>query len=133
MSNKVLILENNINYLSGLEAKLKSVGFEALTFDNLSSINELLEFIIVNKINYILADSEIPNFKSHDIVEAIRRENYLNEILFFIYSGENNAAGKNKLLNSGADYYFDKNELNLDQLIYKICKIIENKKKLNFS
>ena len=130
MSKKIFIIEDDFNVLSSLEAKFRIAGIEVQASDGMEEIINILQKIIQYKPNYIILDLILPYIDGFELLSAIKANEYEHRtpvIVFTDLSDEDSQVRCEKL---GANYYFVKNELNVDDFVKKIKKIIANREKI---
>jgi DNA-binding response OmpR family regulator len=131
MGGKVLIIDGSINFLYGLETKLIISGIDAITCDGTGYIEDIMHTIRQEKINFILSDLELPNFNGLDVLKWIKSESDFSQIPFFVYSFVADDAVKARARNLGANHYFLKDNIGMDELLIKLQKILLNQNKIN--
>lgn len=130
MDKRIHIIEDNVNILSGLQAKFSSLGMGVSTSDGSGDIEHIVRAIIAQKPHYIILDLILPLLDGLEILKNIKANENIHNIPVFVFSDFSEEDLKNKCLNLGADYYFLKNEFNLDQFIEKVIRIINNREKV---
>jgi len=130
MIKKIHIIEDNVNILGGLQAKFSSLGMEVSISDGSGDIEHIMRAIIKIKPHYIILDLILPLVEGLEILQSIKANENIHSIPVFVFSDFSENDLKNKCLNLGADYYFVKNEFNLDQFVDKVIRIINNREKL---
>src|SRR3989339_1147960 len=130
MIKKIHIIEDNVNILGGLQAKFSSLGMEVSISDGSGDIEHIMRAIIKIKPHYIILDLILPLVEGLEILQSIKANENIHSIPVFVFSDFSENDLKNKCLNLGSDYYFVKNEFNLDQFVDKVIRIINNREKL---
>jgi DNA-binding NarL/FixJ family response regulator len=130
MEGKVLIIDGNVNFLYGLETKLVVSGTDTITCDGTGYVNDIIHTIRQEKINFIIADLELPDFNGLDVLERIKSESDFSQIPFFVYTFLNDESIKIKAQNLGAMYYFLKDDIGMDEFLIKLQKILSNQNKI---
>ncbi len=126
MSEKILIIEDDINILSALQAKLAIEGFETATEDSNDEQENIMARMRVFGPDFIIMDIVLPRLDGAKLLYAIRAEEEGRKIPVFVFtdvSDEDTRAMSAKL---GANYYFLKTDLNIDDFVGKVKKIIRN-------
>lgn len=130
IDRKALIIDGNANFLYGLETKFVISGFDVHTYDGTGHVDDIMQLLRQEKINFIVSDLELPNFKGLDALEKIKGEPIFSQIPYFIYTFIDDEKIKIKSLNLGANYYFLKAEIGLDEFSAKVNKILLNQEKI---
>jgi DNA-binding response OmpR family regulator len=130
MVSKALIIDGNANFLYGLETKFVVSGIDVLTYDGTGYVEDIMQLLRQEKINFIISDLELPNFNGLEALEKIKAEPTFSQIPYFIYTFINDEKVKIKSLNLGANYYFLKEEIGLDEFSLKVKKILFNQEKI---
>jgi len=130
MSKKIFIIEDDINLLSGLQAKLRIEGFSVITSSGHCDINELINNIKLSNPNYIILDLILPVLDGFEVIKRIKADKDLSGISVFIFTslGDDDSGHRSKKF--GADYYFIKDNFAIDDFILKFKKIIKNKERV---
>lgn len=126
MAKKIFIIEDEVNLLYGLEAKFRVEGFDVAT-DQGSDKESVLEKIKNIKPDYIILDIILPLFDGFELLSEIKQDPLIFRIPLFIFTNLSDQDSRRKGINSGADYYLIKSELNLDEFVEKFKKIIRNR------
>ena len=129
MQKKVLIIEDDSTILYGLKAKFSSVGVSVLANNGVGEINDVIHEIRVNKPEYIILDLILQGFDGFEMLSTIKAEIVDLKISIFIFSNIIDKNSREKCESLGADYYFLKNEFNIDEFVDKVLRIIKNKEK----
>ena len=130
MAEKILILGNEAIFVDSLKAKLSADNYEILSNSAGKEINEIILFIKLNKPNYIIQNLYLPRAEDFELLKAIKSDDIISSIPIFVINDSADNKIKKKCDNLGADYFISKNNLNIDDLVKKINKIINNFKKI---
>ncbi|MDP2766786.1 MAG: response regulator, partial [Candidatus Methanoperedens sp.] len=84
MSKKILIIEDDVNILYGLQAKLSVEGFSVKAEAGDSGIEEILFKIKFFKPDYVILDLMLPMIDGFDVLSAIKADNEISGIPVFI-------------------------------------------------
>ncbi|MFH0923526.1 MAG: response regulator [Candidatus Falkowbacteria bacterium] len=130
MSKKIFIIEDDINLLSGLQAKLSVEGFSVIASSGNCDIDELINNIKLSKPDYVILDLILPVLDGFEILKIIKADKDLSGISVFIFTslGDDDSRHRSKRL--GADYYFIKDDFMIDDFVLKFKKIISNKERI---
>lgn len=129
MSKKILLVEDDINLLSGLQAKLRVEEFEVFT-DSGSEKGEIIEKIRSLKPNYIILDLILPEVDGFEILKEIKANPELADSQVFVFTSLSDTDSRQRADKLGADLYLLKTEFNLDEFVEKFKKIIANAGKI---
>ena len=126
MSKKIFIIEDDINILSSLQAKLSVEGFSVIASSGHCDMDELINNIKLSKPNYIILDLILPVLDGFEVIKRIKADKDLSGTSVFIFTslGDDDSQHRSKRL--GADYYFIKDNFVIDDFILKFKKIISN-------
>lgn len=127
---KFYIIDDDVNYAFSLKAKLSATGFKAEIIPNIISCEEVILDIKKYWPDFIILEPALYIIDGLKLLYDIRRGEGAVRAPIFIYTNSNNEEIKNRASNYGAEYYFTKNNLIIDDLIEKINKIILNKDKI---
>lgn len=126
---KIFIVEDDANILAGLEAKFGLIGLETDSDNGLGTQEEILALLVQSKPDYIILDLILPNIDGFDMLKAIKAEAELAKTKIFVFTYLSDTDSRTRGAELGADFYFIKSELNLDEFVSKISKIISNQSK----
>lgn len=127
---KIFIIEKDKFFSSSLEAKLSYGGFEVKLPYDLNNNWFLVQEVKLYNPNFIILEPDLPLSYGQEILGDIKKENNISNIPIVLFS-EMAEDYINKLLNQGANYYFSKKNLDLDDFVNTISKIARNKYKLD--
>lgn len=131
MAKKIFIIEDDVVLLYGLQAKFKVDGFETVIHDGTGTINTVLEQIKLALPNAIVLDLILPGMEGFELLKSIKTDNETNNIPIFIFTNYTDKAIKERCQNIGAEYYYIKSELNIDEFVAKVKKTINNLDKIS--
>ncbi|MBA3047853.1 response regulator [Patescibacteria group bacterium] len=129
MSKKIFIIEDDINLLSGLQAKLRVDGFLVETSSGNCGINELVNNIKLSKPDYIILDLILPCLDGFEILKSVKSGKDLQGVPVFIFTNLSDEDTRSRSKKLGADYYFIKDDFMIDDFVLKFKKIISNKER----
>ena len=128
MSKKILIVEDDINISTGLQAKFRIEGMEVMVNNGTEKIKDIIDNINTNKPNYIILDLLLPEIDGFDLLSAIKANAHSAKTPVFVFTNLTDRDTREQCEKLGANYYFSKNDFNIDEFVTKINKIIENTK-----
>ena len=128
MQYKVLIMDNDANSLFSLQNKFISEGFVVIIHNGLGNLENLKQFINSLKLDLIISELNFTNIDPFELFNFIKSEPSLAQTPIFIYTFQNQTLLKDKCRNLGINYFYSKNELNLDEFIEKVKKTLSNLK-----
>ena len=129
MGKKIFIIEDNVNILAALKAKLSVLGFEVDTNLGNGNINEIKHNIIKFGPDFIILDLILPEVSGFDILKMIKHDEHIYQHLstpVFIFADLSDEDIKKRCDTLGADYFFVKNDFNIDEFVTKVKKIMHN-------
>jgi len=129
MIQKTFIIEDDVNTLYALQNKLSAAGFKTATDFGASDDDELYEKIEKFKPDAIILDLLLPRTDGYRLLSRIKKDDELNKVSIFVFTNMSDADSREKCLKIGAECFFVKNKVNIDELIEKIEKITGRKKK----
>ena len=120
----ILVVEDELNLHEALKLNLEMEGYEVTSaYDG----NEALKKVENAYFDLIIMDIMLPELDGISVTESIRVHN--NEVPILMLSAKNAPADKVLGLKKGADDYLTK-PFNLDELLIRVAKLIENTKRL---
>jgi len=131
MAKKIFIIEDDAALLYGLRAKFRVDDFETVIHDGTGTINAALEQIKLALPNAIVLDLILPDMEGFELLKSIKANKETNSIPIFIFTNYTDKAIKERCQNIGAEYYYIKSELNIDEFVAKVKKTIVNREKIN--
>lgn len=131
MEKKIYIVEDDANILYSLQAKLSLAGFQIEVNNGNVEIENLMDNIKKSKPNFIILDLILPKLDGFDVVKAIRADQDVSNLPIFIFTNLSDQDTRSRGLALGVNYFFIKNDFNVDDFVVKIKKIIENLEKIS--
>jgi DNA-binding response OmpR family regulator len=129
MNRKIFIIEDDINILTSLRAKLTVEGFSVIAEDGTGNITGLITKLRTSHPDYIILDLILPSIDGWDVVRMIKSDNELSHIPVLIFTNISDADSRTKGASLGIEYYFIKDDLIIDEFVDKVKKIILNREK----
>lgn len=126
MNKKILIIEDDTNILSGLQAKLRVEGLEVLINNGTDEISYVINKINTEKPDYIILDLLLPKIDGFELLSAIKAGDHGAKTPVFIFTNLADKDSQEKCNRLGAEHYFIKSDFNFDDFVEKIKKIISN-------
>jgi len=130
MNKKIFIIEDNVNFLYGLQAKFSSEGFTIATANGNESLIELKRKVAESGAEYIILDIVLPKFDGFEVLHTLKADDHTAKLPVFIFSNLDDKDTREKCEKLGAEQFFKKHELMLDEFVQKIIKIINNREKI---
>ena len=84
-NKKILIIEDDVNLLYGLQAKFRVAGFEVIT-DEGADETEAMEKVKVLRPDYIILDIILPKINGFDILSEIKSDPAISKMPIFIFT-----------------------------------------------
>jgi len=103
MKNRILLLEDDISLIDGLQYSLNKNGFE---LEIARTINEAMELIAENKYDLLLLDVTLPDGISFSICERVRKAG--NQVPIIFLTALDEEVNVIRGLDSGGDDYITK-------------------------
>ena len=121
-NKKILIIEDEITLLEAIERKLKIEGFQTITaMDG----KEGMRKIETEKPDLILLDIMMPVMDGFEVLEEMKRKEYLPKIPVIIISNSGQPVEIEKALSLGVRDYLVKAEFSPDEVLNKVNNIIK--------
>ncbi len=120
---KFYLIDNHINYLSGLEAQLRSIDCQV--FANHGDSEEIHAFrdILRHQPNIIIMDVVFPSLRGFSLLHRLQADHYTNNIPIVVYTSILNKHLEDESINKGAWQFFIKENFSPERLIDRISKI----------
>ncbi len=125
MSKKIFIIEDDVNILYGLQAKFRVEGFNIQLSSGEEEVREIVDNINFFEADYLILDLILPNVDGFDIIKQVRT-NIGNSLPIFVFSDASENDIQTRAKDFGANYYFIKNEINIDEFMDKVLRIMKN-------
>ncbi|NCQ16090.1 response regulator [Candidatus Falkowbacteria bacterium] len=130
MAKKILLIEDDVNLLYGLQAKFSVEGFSVAT-DAGSEKEEILEKIRALKPDYVILDIILPRVDGFEVLKEIKTDPQFTGLPVYIFTNLSDDDSRERAAKLGADLYLLKIDFNLDEFVEKFKKIISNAEKIN--
>ena len=130
MKKQFFIIEDDVNILYAVQAQLRVNNFDTYIDNGIHGIETLLDSIQTEMPDYIILDLILPHVDGFELLEQIKSNNVISSIPVFIFTNLSDEDTKMIVEKMGVDYHFIKSEMNVEQFVRKIIKIIHNKAKL---
>ncbi len=130
MNKNIFIIEAEINMSLALETQFRVLGMTVNTCCGLEQIEEIVKQLKLSAIDYIIFNIDLPQTNGLALLEEIKSDQDINSIPIFVFTDENGEKIKKQCQQLGADYYFLKNEFNIEEFASKVNKIITNREKI---
>ena len=131
MHKKIFIIEDDVNILYGLQAKLSVEGFTVTVENGNSSTEEIIEKIEEVKPDIIVLDLILPQVDGFQLLMKIKSNREIGAIPVFVFTNLSDEDSRKKGISLGVDHYLIKQDLNIDSFVDKVKKIIENRDKVS--
>jgi len=128
---KILIIEDDVNVLHGLEAMFRVDGFEVLLDSGDFLIKDIIHKIKIKKPDYIILDLVLPKVDGFELLNFIKSDEDVFMIPIFVFSDMSDEDIRVRCHNLGADYFFLKQDLNIQEFFSRVKKIIINRQKIH--
>lgn len=124
----IFIIEDDINILYGLQAQFRVEGFEVKLSSGEEGIQELVDNINFFNTDYLIMDVILPNLDGFEVIKKVR-ENIGNSLPIFVFSDVSEQDVKTRSKDYGNNFYFLKQEVDIDKFTQRVLKIMENREK----
>lgn len=127
MSKKVFIIEDEESILYGLQDHFTSDGYDVEISAADEELEDLLNRIKTVKPGYVILDLVLPKLDGLEILKRIKTDDETSDIQVLIFTDLSDEDSKTRSVGLGANYYFLKSELDIDEFVSHVEKIMENK------
>lgn len=124
---KISLIGKDINFLTGLQSRFSVEGFEVEIGKNTPDKTPLIHWLKRKLPDYVIVEMSEPYYESLEIVKRAKREDELHRPLFFIFSLLPQEELRDRSLSCGADFFFLKEELDMDTFLISFKRIIKNR------
>jgi DNA-binding NarL/FixJ family response regulator len=132
MSRKVFIIEDDVNLLSGLTAKISALGLEVIGNQGCGNIHTIMDQLLLSEADYIILDLTLPEVDGCQLLALIKENHEAVKAPVFVFSDMSDTDIKSRCEALGADFYFLKSEFNIDDFAQKVKNIIVVREKHHF-
>jgi len=130
MEKNIFIIEADINTSLALDAKFRIEGMTVVTNNGLGQIEEIVKQLKLTEVDYIILNIDLGQTNGLALLEEIKSDQEISSIPIFIFTDENKENTKKQCQQLGAEYYFIKSEINIEEFVNKVNKIILNREKI---
>ena len=130
MKKRFFIIEDDVNILYAVQAQLRVHHFDTYIDNGVHGIETLLDSIQTEMPDYIILDLILPHIDGFELLDQIKNNNIISSIPIFVFTNLSDEDTKVIVEKMGVEYHFIKSEMNVEQFINKILKIIDNKSKI---
>jgi len=127
MSKKIFIIEDDESILYGLQDHFTSDGYEV----EISAADEELEDLLVRikktKAAYVILDLVLPKLDGTEILKRIKGDDETSDVQVLIFTDLSDEDSRTRSVGLGANFYFLKSELDINEFADHVEKIIENR------
>lgn len=131
MDIKVLLIEDDINMVSALEAKFKLLDIATFRYSQEGGQYNIINQIHEIRPDCVLLELLLTRYNGFDLLQFIRGENLDYDLPVFIYTSLGDDETRASCATLGANYIFKKSEFSIDEITVSVKKIITNQRKLN--
>ncbi|MBC8403281.1 MAG: response regulator [Candidatus Marinimicrobia bacterium] len=126
---KFLLVDDDPGVVEIISGYLKQ---ENAVIDSTTSSTEAYEKIVAQKPDCVILDIMMPELDGLELCKQLRREPVLKDLKIVILSGKSYEFDRSRAFSFGADGYFLKPILDIDQFINDLQRIIDDKLELQF-
>jgi two-component system alkaline phosphatase synthesis response regulator PhoP len=130
MHKKIFIIEDDINILFGLQAKLSVEGFTVTVENGNSTVEEIIEKVKEVRPDIVVLDLILPQVDGFQLLMMLKSDKELMGTPVFIFTNLSDEDSQKKSESMGGDFYLIKSQLNIDEFIDKVKKILQNQDKV---
>ncbi|PLX22169.1 hypothetical protein C0584_00240 [Candidatus Parcubacteria bacterium] len=130
MKKRFFIVEDDVNILYAVQAQLRVKGFDAFVDNGAHGIETLIDSMETEQPDFIILDLILPHIDGFELLSSIKANNMISSIPVFVFTNLSDEDTKTIVEKMGVDYHFIKSEMNVEEFVRKVVKIIHNKSKL---
>lgn len=120
---KILIVEDDLSTMEAVAFKLGQKGFLASVAIN---GEEAIERLKREKYDLVLLDLLLPKKDGFDVIKEIKNNGHSKNAKIIVFSNLNQEDNISKAIKMGADSYFVKVDVGINELVDKIIKELNN-------
>ena len=128
---KISLVGKDVNFLNGLQARLNLEGFHVEVNRPYSDKIQLVHWLKRALPDFLILEMGEPYYEGLEVVQKTKQEDDLKYLPVFVFSLLPQEELRDKTLSYGADFFFLKEELDLDTFVVSFKRIINNKFKNN--
>jgi DNA-binding response OmpR family regulator len=117
----VFVVEDDRAYAKVFERKLQMEGFSVLVWNSTEGV---IDSLTKEKPSVILLDLVLPGKSGFDLLQEIRAEKRFNDIKVIISSNLSQPVDQKKAIETGADDYFIKSNVSIQEMIERVKHVI---------
>ena len=133
MGIKVLLIEDDVNIASALQAKFKLLDINTFRYSQEGGQYNIINQIHETRPDCVLLELLLTQYNGFDLLQVIRGGNLEYDLPVFIFTSLGDDETRASCATLGANYFFKKSEFTIDELTLSVKKIITNQRKLNLS
>ena len=123
MRKKILIIEDDAVVCYGLQAKLSSEGYIVESNNGSNEVGDVIKQAIKFNPDYIILDLILPKVDGFELLKAVKAGDETSKIPIFIFTNLSDNDSRERCDKLGAEYYFIKEDFNIDEFVDKLGKI----------
>jgi len=127
MEKKIFIIEDDPNILYGLQDRFSSEGYEIETSTGEEELDELTKSIRKFQPDYMILDLILPKLDGFDVIKRMKEEELVADSNVFIFTDLSDEDSRQRSQELGVDYYFVKNEFDINEFSEKVKTVIEDR------
>lgn len=127
MEKKIFIIEDDPNILYGLQDRFSSEGYEIETSNGEEELDELTKSIRKFQPDYMILDLILPKLDGFDVIKRMKEEELVADSNVFIFTDLSDEDSRQRSQELGVDYYFVKNEFDINEFSEKVKTVIEDR------
>ena len=119
---KILVVDDDANFLSALTAKLSVGDYEV---EGCGSGQEALEIIQEKNPDLVVLDLMLPDIEGSQVLVGSKEQSNAKDTIFVVCTNNDSKGGRKACKDLGASDYLVKADYTLDELVAKIQKALE--------
>ena len=130
MGIKVLLIEDDINIASALQAKFMLLDIETFPYSCEGGQSNIINQIHEARPDCVILELLLTQYNGFNLLRIIRSESLGYDLPVFIFTGSTDAEARANCGILGAEYFFKKSEFTIDELTQSVKKIMANRQKI---
>lgn len=127
MEKKIFIIEDDPNILYGLQDRFSSEGYEIETSNGDEELDDLSKAVKKFQPDFLILDLILPKLDGFEIIKRLKEEEEISDSNVFIFTDLSDEDSRRRSQELGVDYYFVKNEFDVNEFSEKVKQVIEDR------
>jgi DNA-binding response OmpR family regulator len=110
-----------------LQDRFSSEGYEIETSNGDEELDELTKSLRKFQPDYLILDLILPKLDGFDVIKRTKEEELVSDSNVFIFTDLSDEDSRQRSQELGVDYYFVKNEFDINEFSEKVKTVIEDR------